>query len=139
MPSPRKIKVIFDTNIWISFLIGKRLTSIKEFISNGKILIVLTEQLITEIELVTQRPKLQKYFKQESVEELLLLIETIGKVYQIKPKHHLSRDAKDSFLLDLIDKSKADYLVTGDNDLLELSEFQTASILTPKEFEEVFK
>ena len=139
MPNPRKIKVIFDTNIWISFLIGKRLTSIKEFISNGKIQMVLTEQLITELELVTQRRKLQKYFNQGSVEELLLLIETIGKIYQIRSKHHLSRDLKDNFLLDLIDKSKADYLVTGDNDLLELSKFQTASILTPKEFEEVCK
>ncbi len=68
-----------------------------------------------------------------------MLIGTIGKVYQIKPKHHLSRDAKDTFLLDLIDKSKAGYLVTGDNDLLELSKFQTASILTLKEFEEVLK
>jgi len=139
MPNPRKIKVIFDTNIWISFLIGKQLISIKEFISNGKIQIVLTEQLINEIELVTQRPKLQKYFNSESVEELLLLLETIGKVYRIKPKHHLCRDAKDNFLLDLIDKSKADYLVTGDNDLLQLSKFQTASILTPKEFEEILK
>ena len=139
MPSPRKIKVIFDTNIWISFLIGKRLTSIKEFISNGRIQIVLTEQLLTEIELVTQRPKLQKYFNQESVQELLLLLETIGRVYQIKPKHHLRRDEKDSFLLDLIEKSKADFLVTGDDDLLELSKFQTAAILTPRQFEEVLK
>ncbi len=47
MPNSRRIKVIFDTNIWISFLIGQRLASIKEFISNGKIQIVLTEQLIT--------------------------------------------------------------------------------------------
>jgi len=139
MPNPRKIKVIFDTNIWISFLIAKRLASIKEFISNGKIQIILTEQLINEIELVTQRPKLQKYFNQELVEELLLLLETIGKVYRIRPKHHLCRDAKDNFLLDLIDKSKADYLVTGDSDLLQLSKFQTASILTPKEFEEILK
>ena len=137
MPNPRKIKVIFDTNIWISFLIGKRLASIKEFISNGRIQIVLTEQLITEIELVTRRPKLQKYFHPESVEELLSLIQTIGKIYHIKPKHYLSRDAKDNFLLDLIEKSKANYLVTGDNDLLELRKFQTASILTPKEFEDV--
>jgi putative PIN family toxin of toxin-antitoxin system len=139
MPSPKKIKVIFDTNIWISFLIEKRLTSIKEFISNGRIQIILTEQLITEIELVTQRPKLQKYFNQESVREFLLLIETIGKVYQIKPKHYLSRDVKDNFLLDLIDKSKADYLVTGDNDLLELNKFQTALILTPNQFQGVLK
>ena len=139
MPNPRKIKVIFYTNIWICFLIGKRLTSIKEYISNGRIQLILTEQLITEIKLVTQRPKLQKYFNQESIEELLSLIEIIGKIYKIKPKHHLSRDEKDSFLLDLIDKSKAEYLVTGDKDLLELGQFQTASILTPKEFEEVLE
>lgn len=139
MPNLRKIKVIFDINIWISFLIGKRLTSIKEYISNGRIQIVLTEQLIIEIELVTQRPKLQEYFNHESIDELLLLIETIGKIYQIKPKYHLSRDEKDNFLLNLIDKSKADYLVTGDKDLLELGQFLTAPILTPKEFEEVLR
>ncbi|KAA5545026.1 putative toxin-antitoxin system toxin component, PIN family [Adhaeribacter rhizoryzae] len=139
MLNPRKIKVIFDTNIWISFLIGKRLTSLKQYISTGFIQIILTEQLIMEIELVTQRPKLQKYFNQELVQELLSLLVTIGKVYKIKPKYSLSRDAKDNFLLDLIDRSKADYLVTGDNDLLDLGKFGTAIILTPKKFEEVLQ
>jgi predicted nucleic acid-binding protein len=37
--------------------------------------------------------------------------------------------------LDLIDFSKADYLVTGDKDLLELNPFKTARILTPSDFE----
>jgi predicted nucleic acid-binding protein len=38
--------------------------------------------------------------------------------------------------LDLIDFSKADYLVTGDKDLLELNPFKTARILTPSDFEQ---
>lgn len=42
---------------------------------------------------------------------------------------------KDNFLLDLIEFSKADYLVTGDKDLLEHNPFKTAQILTPTEFE----
>lgn len=51
----------------------------------------------------------------------------------------MSRDPKDNFLLDLIDFSEADYLVTGDKDLLEHTPFQTAEILTPTEFEEKLK
>jgi uncharacterized protein len=40
--------------------------------------------------------------------------------------------------LDLIHFSKADYLVTGDKDLLVLNPFKTATILTPANFEAVF-
>lgn len=60
MPS-KSIKVIFDTNVWISFLIGKRLAKIKNHISGGRITIVVTEQLLTEIKIVTSREKLKKY------------------------------------------------------------------------------
>ncbi|GAB1450489.1 hypothetical protein MASR2M47_05450 [Draconibacterium sp.] len=64
------VKVIFDTNVWISFLIGKRLARIKQYISEGSITIVITEQLLTEIKMVTNREKLKKYFPKESVKEL---------------------------------------------------------------------
>ena len=45
----RNIKVIFDTNVWISFLIGKRLSFIKNFIIEGRVTIIITNQLIEEI------------------------------------------------------------------------------------------
>jgi len=67
----RKIKVIFDTNVWISFLIGKRLSKLKEYISNGHMIIVITEQLSTEIKMVTEREKLKKYFPKHSVNKLI--------------------------------------------------------------------
>lgn len=54
------IKVIFDTNVWISFLIGKRLSSIKKYIASGQITIVVTERLLVEIKDVTAREKLKK-------------------------------------------------------------------------------
>jgi len=37
----KNVKVIFDTNVWISFLIGKRLTTIKQHIVNRNITILL--------------------------------------------------------------------------------------------------
>ena len=88
-----------------------------------------------EVEVVTNRDKLKKYFPKESVKELIELLETIGVNVEIEPTHFISRDPKDNFLLDLIDVSQADYLVTGDKDLLEHNPFKTAQILTPDEFE----
>ena len=58
------IKVIFDTNVWISFLIGKRLAFIKSFIVDGRFTIVITDQLLEEIKEVTSRERLKKYFPQ---------------------------------------------------------------------------
>lgn len=135
----KSVKVIFDTNVWISFLIGKRLKKLKEYILNNQITIITTEQLLTEITMVTNRPKLKKYFPQESVVELIELLNIIATKIKIKPTHFINRDPKDNFLLDLIDYSKADYLITGDKDLLEHNPFKTAQIITPMEFEQHFE
>lgn len=67
--------------------------------------------------------------------ELIQLLETIAEKVEIRPTHSINRDPKDNFLLDLIDFSKADFLVTGDKDLLEHDPLKTAQILTPAEFE----
>jgi putative PIN family toxin of toxin-antitoxin system len=69
----KNIKVIFDTNVWISFPIGKCLSFIKNYIASGEITIVTTAQLLKEIKEVTSREQLKKYFPQESVTALLEL------------------------------------------------------------------
>jgi len=127
----KSVKVIFDTNVWISFLIGKKLAIIKDYISNGSIKIIITAQLITELKEVTNRDKLKKYFPRKSVNELIALLSVIAENYQIKPNHGISRDPKDDFLLDLIEVSSAHFLVIGDKDLLELNPFNTTQIVTP--------
>jgi putative PIN family toxin of toxin-antitoxin system len=111
------------------------LAKIKQHIENGSITIVVTEQLLTELKIVTSREKIKKYFPKNSVKELIELLETIADNVTIEDTHFINRDPKDNFLLDLIDFSKADYLVTGDKDLLEHNPFMTAQILTPADFE----
>lgn len=128
-------KVIFDTNVWISFLIGKRLSFLKDIIASGQVTIIYCDQLLAELEEVTSRQKLKKYFPGNEVREMLELIKVIGLGYDIESVHEACRDEKDNFLLDLIEFSKADYLVSGDKDLKELNPFKTAQILTPSEFE----
>lgn len=131
----RSVKAIFDTTVWISFLIGKRLSKIRRQISDGSIIIIITEQRLLEIKTVTGRDKLKKYFPKESIRELIDLLETIAEQVEIKPTHFVCRDPKDNFLLDLIDFSGADFFITGDKDLLIHNPFKTAQILTPAKFE----
>lgn len=137
--SNKRVKVIFDTNIWISFLIGKSLNSIKEYLSNGSIIIVVSEQLFTEINEVTKREKIKKYFPRNSVLELINLLQTIAINVEIESTHNICRDPKDNFLFDLISASEADFLITGDKDVLEHHPFGKTQILTPKDFEERLK
>jgi hypothetical protein len=51
----------------------------------------------------------------------------------------ICRDPKDDFLLALCKKSKANYLVTGDKDLLEIKIISGTEIITAKKFREISK
>ncbi|RYX86017.1 putative toxin-antitoxin system toxin component, PIN family, partial [bacterium] len=102
---------MFDTNVWISFLIGKRLDVLQSYLASGKITIIITDQLLDEIKIVTNREKLRKYFPQQSVLELIEILKAVAENVEIQPTYFINRDPKDNFLLDLIDFSRAEYLV----------------------------
>ena len=77
MPSQKPSKIIIDTNIWISFLIGKELQDLKDLIVSEKVKVITTDQLINEIKLVTSRDKLKKYFNQDKITELISLLDIL--------------------------------------------------------------
>ena len=137
MDNKPPIKVIIDTNLWISFLIGKQLASLKVLLVEQKIKPILCQQLLNEINLVTKRPKLQKYFPQKKVQELLESLSVIGLCVELKSQVNACRDAKDNYLLALAKDSQADFLITGDQDLLSLQQFEITKIVTYQEFLEV--
>lgn len=128
------IKTIIDTNLWISFLIGKQLASLKPLLTSRKVQPILTKQLIDELILVTKRPKLRKYFDTQKVQELLKFLEVIGLFVEIKSDVSICRDAKDNFLLSLAIDSQADYLITGDVDLLVIKQIGETKIVTYQQF-----
>jgi uncharacterized protein len=49
MTNPKRVKVIFDTNIWISFLIGKRLQFIKDLITTQELIVVISNLLLVNL------------------------------------------------------------------------------------------
>ena len=135
----RSKKVILDTNLWISFLITKDFSFLDKYIENGKIKLVFSEELIQEFLAVSSRPKFKKYFADKDVERLLHFFDKYGDLVKVNSELELCRDSKDNFLLNLATDSQADYLVTRDNDLLEIGNVQKTKILAIKELKKEFK
>lgn len=135
--SKKKIRVVIDTNIWISFLIGKTLTSLADIIIDDKIQIIFSDEQFDELIDVIHRPKFQKYFSPEIIHEFISLF--ISKIEFVEITEHFQdcRDTKDNFLLDLIVSGKANYLVTGDKDLLVLNPFKGTQIIDYRSFQEI--
>lgn len=137
MPGKKKFKIIIDTNLFISFLIGKRLAGLKPMLVNSIIQLIFSEQNIEELQMVTSRPKFKRYFDEKDVINLIDLIYTVGKVFKVTREPEICRDPKDNFLLALADNSKADYLVSGDKDLLSIEEYKGTKIISIEELEEL--
>lgn len=57
------------------------------------------------------------------------LFDAYGKLIKINSSINICRDYKDNFLLNLAVDAKADYLVTGDEDLLSLGEIENIPII----------
>ena len=127
-------KVILDTNLWISFLISSRLDEIDELLFDGKIRLIFSKESIEEFITVAKRPKFEKFFTDQNINDLLQLFDSFGKLVDVSTAITDCRDDKDNFLLNLAVDSKSDYLVTGDFDLLTLKKIKKTKILNWTDF-----
>lgn len=95
---------------------------------------IFSTELIEEFLEVASRPKFQKFFSESNIENLLELFDAYGKLINVNQNIDICRDPKDNFLLSLAVESKADYLVSGDSDLLTLEKIKTTKIVSWKDF-----
>ena len=127
-------RIILDTNLWISFLITKDYTKLDKTLLHKKAILIFSEELLAEFIIVCKRPKLKKYFTDKDVLTLLEAIQEHAEMIDVKTSIKKCRDEKDNFLLALAIDGKADYLLTGDKDLLDLRKIQKTRIITISEF-----
>lgn len=132
---PRKrVKVVIDTNIWISFLLTKTVSKLDEVFSSGDFSLLFSQELIEEFIEVAQRPKFRKYFTTNDLEDLVFQIQLRSEFIKVTSIVDMCRDPKDNFLLALAKDGKANYLITGDKDLLALGKIGRTNILTLGQF-----
>jgi uncharacterized protein len=127
------MRVIIDTNIWISYFLFDSFSEFEKILSNETIIIIASEKLIDEINLVFSYPKFKKVINKKNISAIINFI--TDRCYFITPKESKirSRDQKDNYLIDLAISSKSIFLVTGDKDLLSLKKVSKTQIITMKE------
>ena len=129
------MRIVIDTNLWISFLIGKKLTFLNTLLSSSELTIYVCDELIGEIKTSGSKTKIQKYISDDDVNMIFDLIDVYCKHVILNNKAISPvRDPKDLFLLSLAETVFADFILTGDKDLLSLQSHSQTRIITLRDF-----
>ena len=130
--------LVLDTNIWISFIIGRKLHQLAEIITSNNLVILNCEILENEIYNVLIRPKFKRYIKDKDIVEAIILIQKLSTAIQLGDIKRYTSDLNDDFLFALCYKGNADYIVSGDKHILKSGITPPPVILTLNEFIKMF-
>lgn len=129
---------VFDTNVLIAAIITEGICSkLLHRARAGEFSLISCPFIMKEL-----RRILSKKFRL-SQEELALAMEPISEAVSQVIEHNLKitdicRDSDDDDIIACAMAAKADYLVTGDFDLLEIKSYKEVKIITPRDFEALF-
>lgn len=134
-------RALVDANVFVSFLLYPRHESPSARVVRGAFAdvyeLLLPEGLLDELtRSVAEKPYLAERIRPEDAtafeNALSIIATTIPAISEPIPR--VSRDPKDDYLLAYALIGNADYLVTGDLDLLTLEQVGGLKIITPREF-----
>ena len=133
------MKAVLDTNILVSrFLVpaGKSAHIVSHW-ENGTFELLVSQAIISECARVLRYPRIRrKYaYTDEEVEGYLTLLQSQASMTQ--PEISLNvvlADTDDNRIVECALAGEADYIVTGDNHLLNLRSYSGMQIITPATF-----
>lgn len=126
-------RVVLDTNIIISSVLGDALVLILEKWDEKKFTVVVTTDVISEYFEVLNRPKFN--LKQETIDKITRYIYQFSEfVVPEEEIRFIEDDPKDDKFLEAAVSGKADFIVSGDSHLLAIKQFRSIPIITGREF-----
>ncbi len=132
------IRAVVDTNILIHSLIKPHGTvgPIISRLRDGDYTLVYSAPLVDELVAKLSLPRIQvKYhIRLEEIEAFVALIVLQGEKVIPTRKVRVCRDPKDDMFIEAALAGEARVVVTGDDDLLTLKEFETVQFVTPRAF-----
>lgn len=134
------IRAVLDANVYISAAIAPRGTSgtiVRAWVEESRIQVVASLEILEEVKRAIQYPRVRKYI-QASDRELLCWISALGVLADmVTPTVLVSgvvRDPDDNKYIEAALEGRAEYLVSGDSDLLEIGFFQGIRVIKPADF-----
>ncbi len=131
------MKVVVDTNIFISSFFGGYPKKVIDLWKNGEITLCLSNAIVDEYMEVLGRMGL---VGEKELNELLYLFRNgLHCIFTTKtPKLKISVDPDDDKFIEAAAALNAAYIVSGDKDLLEIIKYAGIPILKPRAFIELF-
>ena len=130
------MKIVFDTNVLLSAFITQGLSTRVLDICIDYHQLFISKFIMSEV-----IEKLEKKFKVKN-KEIIKIKNFLNNAFSnIEPKSEkplICRDKDDNNILHLADYINADIIITGDNDLLDLKEFNKIDIISPRQFMEKY-
>ena len=127
------LKLVLDTNTLVSafFWEGNEAELLRK-IEQGKAKLYITSEILKEVEEVTKRPKFSEVMRMANLtpDQIMQKVVSLSHLV-IAPKLNIKvcRDEKDNKFLECAESEKVDYLVSGDDDLLVLKEYNGIPIV----------
>lgn len=135
------IRAILDPNVYVSYLLANRqdstVVAVVSEAAAGRYRILVSPSLLIEvIAVASTKSKLASRITRAQIGRLVQLLLEVAEVIpelEFTPAP-ISRDPKDDYLLAHGVLEGADYLVSGDRDLLALADISPVKIVSPAEF-----
>ena len=129
-----RVRGVFDNNVLVSaaLLAGVPRQAFDKLLDNGTVLISVP--VLLELAEVLNREKFDKYVTHDERMRFMVGFLKVAEMIETGETIAVCRDPKDDKLLELAVCGDADFLVTGDKDLLVLNPFRGVEIITPRKF-----
>jgi putative PIN family toxin of toxin-antitoxin system len=142
MPPSPELRVVLDTNVLVSGLVaeGGAPHRILDAWLDGHYTLVTSLYLTEELIHVLSYPRIAKRLNLDEGELAVILTALLSQA-EITPGHlrlpGVTRDPKDDAVVACAREGEADYIVSGDQDLLTLGEYEGIQVVTPRRFVEI--
>lgn len=132
--SSKSLKVVFDTNIYISAIIfGGNPRACLEMVRSGEISLFTSKDILLEIAQILGN---KLGWPEKDVREVIAGISTLSTLVQPQVKLEIvEKDPTDNKILEAALEAEADFIVSGDKKhILPLKEFEGIKIISSAEF-----
>lgn len=133
------IKVVLDTNIFVSSFFGGNPRKVLKLWKTGEVTLCLSRPIINEYVAVLQRLGLQN---ESELNELLgLFARGFHTVFAAKTPELqvVEDDPDDNKFIECAVALKADFIISGDKALIAIQDYMGIKIVNPKEFIATYK
>jgi len=132
---PAGDRVVIDTNVFISGVLSTTSAParcVEAVVSGGQLL--ATEATLKELFERVLSPKFDPYVTRARREELLSRLAPLVEIVEVVQHVRACRDPHDDKFLEAAVNGRADVIITGDKDLLELHPFRGVVIVSPADY-----